>query len=376
MNLARLLSALALALSVSTVCLRAADAGDLTHWPAGADPALVGRRVAENYSARKFEYEAGNPKRPFVRYPEVCAWYGSLEIAQLTGDTDLMHRLIARYDRFFTPEGQARISDKAHVDYRVVGTVPFELFIQTKDPKFLPIGRHYADAQWEHPTPDGITGEARYWVDDMYMISILQAQAFRATGEQKYLNRAALAIAAYLDKLQQPNGLFFHAADSPYFWARGNGWFAAGMTEILRSLPADHPKRARIMAGYRTMMASLLKLQGPDGRWRQLLDQPDFWPETSGTGMFAFALVTGVKQGWLPAETYAPAARKAWLGLVASLDADANVADVCVGTNTSASEVGHDPATQLTYYRERKRQSGDLHGQAPILWTAAALLRN
>jgi rhamnogalacturonyl hydrolase YesR len=38
--------------------------------------------------------------------------------------------------------------------------------------------------------------------------------------------------------------------------------------------------------------------------WRQLVDDesPRNWPETSSTGMFTFALVTGVKNGWLPAE--------------------------------------------------------------------------
>jgi len=40
--------------------------------------------------------------------------------------------------------------------------------------------------------------------------------------------------------------------------------------------------------------------------------------------MFAFAMITGVKQGWLDAATYGPAARRSWLGLVAELDADAN----------------------------------------------------
>ena len=53
-----------------------------------------------------------------------------------------------------------------------------------------------------------------------------------------------------------------------YFWGRGDGWFAAGMAEMLRTLPADHPDRPRIMAGYKQMMAALLKYQGADGMWR------------------------------------------------------------------------------------------------------------
>ena len=150
---------------------------------------------------------------------------------------------------------------------------------------------------------------------------------------------------------------------------------AAGMAELLRSLPKNHPRRARIMQGYQTMMAALLKYQAEDGLWRQLVDRPDMWAETSGTGMFAFALVTGVREGWLDAKTYGPAARKAWLGLVKHLDAQANVTDVCVGTNKAFQEVGPDLDKQLAFYLARDRKTGDLHGQAPVLWTATALLR-
>ncbi len=92
--------------------------------------------------------------------------------------------------------------------------------------------------------------------------------------------------------------------------------------------------------------------------------------------MFAYAMVTGVKRGWLDAASYGPAARKAWLALVANLDAQARVRDVCVGTPQAFSEVGGDTERQIQYYMDRPRATGDLHGQAPILWTAAALLQS
>jgi unsaturated rhamnogalacturonyl hydrolase len=353
-------------------CQSTAQQNNFTNWPAGTSPQEIGKRVAENFLARKFEFEQG--KREFVIYPEVCAWYGSLEVAKLTGDDALKEKLIRKFDPLLTTQSN-RISQNAHVDYRVFGVVPLEIYLLTHDTKYLDIGKSLADKQWENPTPDGITSEARYWVDDMYMIPAVQVQAYRATKNKIYLDRAALTMAAYLDKLQQPNGLFFHAADSPFFWSRGNGWYAAGMAELLSELPADHPKRARIMDGYKKMMTALLKYQGDDGLWHQLIDHPESFSETSGTGMFTFAMVTGVKHGWLDAKTYGPAARKAWLGLVARLDDKANVKDVCVGTNKAFQEVGGDPAAQLKYYLARDRKTGDLHGQAPILWTAAALMR-
>jgi unsaturated rhamnogalacturonyl hydrolase len=340
---------------------KSAAAGDFSSWPAGASPQEIGKRVAENFVARPFQRPTG-----YIIYPEVCTWYGALTVASLTGDRDLQTRLVRKFDPLLTPEGSKNISHEAHVDFRVFGSVPLEIFLQTHDRRYLELGKSFADRQWATTTPDGITTEARYWIDDMYMITAVQVQAYRATGDARYIDRTAKAMVAYLDKLQQPNGLFFHASDSPFYWSRGNGWMAAGSAELLRSLPSDHPARPRILDGYRKMMEMLLQYQGADGLWRQLIDRPDAWPETSGTGMFAFAMLTGVKNGWLDPQVYGPAGRKAWLGLISYLDAGGNISNVCEGTPKGPT---------VEYYLARKRNVGDLHGQAPLLWTAAALLR-
>jgi rhamnogalacturonyl hydrolase YesR len=336
---------------------------DLKHWPAGMSPKEVGKRLAENFVARTLETDQG--KRPYVIYPEICAWYGSLNIARSVKDRDLTQRLIAKFGPLLTPEGAKKINPNAHVDNSVFGTVPLELYRETHDRQYLTLGEGFADRQWAKTTPDGITAEARYWIDDMYMITIVEVQAYRATGDRKYLDRAALTMAAYLDKLQQPNGLFFHAPDSQFYWGRGNGWVAAGMSELLRSMPKNHPHRERILKGYRTMMASLLKYQAEDGMWRQLIDHPESWEESSGTGMFTFAMISGVRHGWLDQRTYGAAARKGWLALAGHIDRDANVTDTCIGTNKGFT---------VQYYLDRERRTGDLHGQSAAIWSAMALL--
>jgi rhamnogalacturonyl hydrolase YesR len=113
-------------------------------------------------------------------------------------------------------------------------------------------------------------------------------------------------------------------------------------------------------------MASLLKYQSEDGMWRQLIDKPEAWPETSCTGMFTFAFVTGVKNGWLDGNTYGPAAKKAWLKLITYINENGDIREVCMGTNKK---------NDYQYYIDRPRIVGDMHGQAPVLWTATALLR-
>jgi hypothetical protein len=52
--------------------------------------------------------------------------------------------------------------------------------------------------------------------------------------------------------------------------------------------------------------------------------------------------------------------------MVANLDASGDVRNVCEGTGRK---------NDLNYYLQRTRNTGDLHGQAPILWCASALLR-
>lgn len=350
----------------------------LSEWPAGAAPRDVARRLAENWAHRAFGFTTNPPGRydSFVHYAEVATWYGALDVAALLHDTALEQLLINRFDYLDTTEGQAHISREAHVDFSVFGAIPLELYRHTKNAKRLALGLEFADRQWANPTPDGMSREARYWADDLYMMTLLQVQAYRATGQRKYVDRMAHTMTVYLDSLQQPNGLFFHGAGSPFFWSRGNGWAAAGMTELLRSLPADHPQRAAILSSYRKMMATLLQNQSPSGLWRQLVDKPELWDESSGSAMFAFAMITGVKEGWLAPNEYSPAARRAWLGLVAQLDADANVQHVCVGTGKAATEpgVGADLDAQYRYYAGRPTRTGDLHGQAPMLWAAAALI--
>jgi unsaturated rhamnogalacturonyl hydrolase len=346
---------------LAAVATGSAQQDYFSNWPPGRSPQEIGKRLAEHFVTSPHQYSAT------IHYAEVATWYGSLTFAQLTHDDALRERLIRRFDPLL-PNGAeaARIPVRHHVDDSIFGIVPLEIGIESKDRKYLSYGQSWADRQWENPRPDGLSGETRYWIDDMYMLTILQLQAYRATADRKYLDRDAKEMVAYLDKLQQPNGLFYHAPDVPFFWGRGDGWVAAGMAEMLRDLPVDHPQRARIMNGYQAMMGALLKYQGKDGMWRQLIDNDEAWPESSSSAMFTFAMITGVKNGWLDAKKYGPAARKAWIAVTGYVDQNDDLTSVCEGTNKK-----NDPE----YYLERKRRTGDFHGQAPILWAASALLR-
>lgn len=364
-----------------------------TNFPQGADPKVVGEVIANRFLMRPHSNTGSwyneeqqkdttlfNNPVGYIVYPDVCAWYGALLYASETENRDLLRQLTERAAKVVYGDEMNLIPVANHVDNNVFGVIPLEIYLHNKDKRFLDLGLYMADEQFKKLSSEeyakldethqqwvdqGLSWNTRMWIDDMYMITVLQAQAYKVTGDKKYIERAGREMVVYLDMLQKDNGLFHHADDVPVYWGRGNGWMAAGMAELLTYLPEDNPNRVRIMEGYLKMMQTLLKYQDKKGMWHQILDDQDAWAETSGTGMFTFAFIKGVKKGWLDAKIYGEPARRAWITLCSFINTNGDVTDICIGTNKK---------NDYQYYLDREKVVGDLHGQAPILWCASAIL--
>lgn len=359
-------------------------------WAPGQDPRVLGTKVVDELIPR--EFDARYRQRGGMSYPEVCTAYGSLRFVGETGDKERLAKLVKRYDVIFTDAGRYLITRPNNVDNSLFGVLAMEIHRQCEksgipvDKKWLELGKPFADAQWTVPTAEptgedarpfraqvnreavemGFSWQTRYWIDDMFMIPALQTTAYRVTKDAKYIDRAAKEMVEYFKRLQKENGLFYHHQDSPFYWGRGCGWMAAGAAELLSELPKDHPQYAPILEGYKKMMAGLLKYQGKDGMWKQLIDKENSWSETSGTGMFVFSMAVGVRNGWLDEATYKEPTRKAWVALAGYLNEKGEVREVCEGTNKGTSE---------EYYDQRARRVGDYHGQAGFIWAAWAMAR-
>ena len=367
-------------------------------WPDGQDPATVSSRVARQLlSADPLDYrpegfrgsgyfaEHGYGDGAVPHYAVVSLWANAIACARKSCDWKTLDGLVGSFDRFY---GEARfaVTPIRHVDFNVFGALPAEVFLASGDRRAAEMAVDFAERQWEKPGPrdaypwyfelpplaermewwkKGYSSQTRLWIDDMYMITFLQTQAYRITGGKRFIERAAKEMALYLGKIQNPDGLFNHSPEAPFAWARGNGWMAAGMSLLLEYLPKDDPNREAIKAGHAKMMATLLANQRQSGLWGQIVDDPESWDETSGSAMFAYAFQSGVNHGLLDAATYAPAARRAYLALVSRLDGHANISDVCEGTG---------PKNSREHYLSRARVNGDPHGQAPLLWLCSALL--
>jgi rhamnogalacturonyl hydrolase YesR len=284
---------------------------NLDIFPEGADPKAIGVKLTEHFIQTPHSYwgninSSNTPNH--ITYPDVYAWLGALWFAQGTANDSLYDKLIERFEPLFTTEKhlQPTLTPTAanKVDYYVFGALPLEIYKRKKENRYRELGMKYADGQWSLPSNatqaqkdwhnDGYSWQTRLWVDDMFMITALQANAYLLTENEKYIDRTAREMVLYLDRLQRSNGLFYHAASAPFFWGRGNGWFAVGMAEVLRKLPKDQrydTYRNRIMEGYLKMMEGLVRYQINDGMWGQLIDNMSSWRETSGSAMFTYAII-------------------------------------------------------------------------------------
>lgn len=316
-------------------------------------PEKVGKKIVDNIVERRFGW----------RYQKVCTYYGALIFADAIDDKSISKQIKEGYTPFYKGK---RKPHRGHVDYNVFGIWPFELYRQFGDKEYLDLAKELADAEWENPREDGLTNLTRFWIDDMYMVGSLQVQAYISTKDRVYLDRAALQLKVYCDKLQKPNGLFYHRNDAPFFWGRGNGWAAAAMTELLLVLPETHKYYPAILKAYQKMMTTLLNYQGEDGMWHQLLDDPDSYPESSCTGMFLFSLASGIDNGWLSYDNYSSNIERAWNALAGYVNKKGETENVCVGTNAKDNK---------KHYLTRPTSTGNFHGQAAVLWAATAIAR-
>lgn len=346
-------------------------------WPLGSSPKEVGTRLCNRFMDTPHPNFSGAvaPTKE-ITYPEVCTWIGALRFSAVTRNKTFQKKLEQRFLPLFGAERHLQPMPD-HVDHTVFGTVPLMLYAQTNNKAYYSMGMWYADQQWTMPLKTdkteeyqalldkGLSWQTRYWIDDMFMISAVQAQAYRVSKDTTYITRAGAEMVAYLEKIQQSNGLFFHAEDAPFFWGRGNGWMAAGMTELLSELPEFDPNRAKILFSYCKMMNALLSYQKEDGLWGQLVDDTSSWSESSGSAMFLYAMVKGVRKDWLDEEKFVPAVRKGWISLVALIDEKGDINSVCGGTNKNSDR---------EFYLKRPVFKGDMHGQAPVLWCATAFL--
>jgi rhamnogalacturonyl hydrolase YesR len=207
------------------------------------------------------------------------------------------------------------------------------------------------------------------WADDMFMGIPFLVQASQYANDAKtrdfFIEDAASQVIAFSSQVWDADAqLYMHAHFSgttqkfPH-WSRANGWAIWAMSEVLMNLPKSNPKYTIILNQYKTLVASLVKYQTPDGFWLNVLDRPDSKPEVSGTAIFTMGIARGVTNGWLDEQTFKPIVMKGWSALKTQISPDGTVHNICMGTMCSPD---------VNYYLNRPFYDNDTHGIFAVLF--------
>ena len=297
------------------------------------------------------------PAAPSISYIPALAWVHSLRLAALDGDASLRGKVLEEVGPWLSG-ARPRFGDRVGLA-AVAGTMVFSELARSPGVDRGAALRLAAEgvALAREETAPGVPRHGSGWSDDLFLGTIAAASAEDPDG----LVAAVRLVTAYAARLQQPDGLFHHAADAPVAWGRGNGFAALGLSELLTVLPPDHPGRGRVLDVHRRHLAGMRDRQAPDGMWTQVVDEPGSYRETSVTAMTLTATARGLRLGWLDA-SYRPVVDRAWRALLARVADDGALVDVCIGTGAGATR---------RHYLDRPAVNGpDDRGGAMVLGAA------
>jgi unsaturated rhamnogalacturonyl hydrolase len=152
-------------------------------------------------------------------------------------------------------------------------------------------------------TKDGtlyhIDDRPQVWIDSMYMAPPFLAVAGRP-------DEALRQVEGFRRLLwNSAKKLFSHIWDDAKgdlgrkaFWGVGNGWAAAGMTRVLRAMPASMARERRKLADdIKDVVDGCLAWLRPDGFFHDVVDDPGAFVETNLSQIMAYTIYRGLAEG-------------------------------------------------------------------------------
>ena len=180
------------------------------------------------------------------------------------------------------------------------------------------------------------------WTDGIYMAEPFVSKYGFRIGSAGYCDSIATFQPAllYSHAYNSTSKLLVHAWDetkkaawadatnglSPCVWSRGMGWYFVGMVDVLKYLPKTNPQYNAMLTMLANIAEGIKNAQDPTtGLWYEVTDKPSLtgnFLESSGSGLFIYALKTAVDYGFID-KSYLAVAQKGWTGFKTQLTLDA-----------------------------------------------------
>lgn len=175
-----------------------------------------------------------------------------------------------------------------------------------------------------------LEGVREIWADTVYMVVPLLVLA-------GFAEEAAAQLDGHRRRLfDETSGLYAARWDEdaqrlvlPHHWGAGNGWVVAGVARALGCLGDREPAfRAEAAAHARRVIDACLEHRAEDGVFHDVVDDPTTFSEANLAQMLAYAMFSGVADGWLP-DTYADVAESLLASARERVDGGGFVTGVC-----------------------------------------------
>jgi len=295
-----------------------------------------------------------------TRFYDTATFYRGIEsVYNATANATYRSFLTSQIDAILTANGSFRSWDynDHQLDSIRIGSVMLYLYTSTTDdnPQQKQRYKNAADFLYDQlvnkqkKTPSGgyWHKDPRYpnqmWLDGLYMAEPFAAaytSLFTASSEKANEERDTILLQFDLVEQHcrnQTSGLLKHGYDeskravwadpvtgaSPLVWIRAQGWYAMALVDTMEWFPlAGHHGHDKLR-GYLLQLAQALKrTQDPEsGGWWLVMDEgypgrKGNYIESSGTAMYTYALLKGVRMGYLDKKEYLPVGKKAYEGMV------------------------------------------------------------
>lgn len=247
----------------------------------------------------------------------------------------------------------ARNLEKSEVQLTVNSTAPFlsmlECAQRTDNAEYMARCRRMAgyilneaprtvDGGLEHTVTEGVVFHDQMWADTLFMVCIFMARMGAATQNAADTQLAWEQLKLHYQYLQDKDtNLCYHGWDgasrthlSGCYWGRANAWIVVSTAEILEVV-GDFEGREQVIADYQKLVSAMTAYQTADGGIRTLVDDVSSYIETSATAGYAYGVIRGVRNGYLP-EAFLPAAKKAAAYVMGQVAEDGSVKGVSTGT--------------------------------------------